>query len=296
MDAGRGVHTRPVAASRATDPARRYDPGMFANPKLIPLCLCLLLAPVVAQKPAPAAPPPVDPALPDQCKELKSLVADPKMTADFQAIGLVQKLVKDPEQRNPKDKERIAKAFGDVFTTGKLRPADKDALYRETGDALGKLEADGAKELAKVLGDARFKDLTSLRAHLILALGKTKDEKQADWLLDQTTRSPHDEIRAAAGEALGNYKEADIKLRREVVKQLVREWGSLHSSATTAAPTDPNVPIDPGPENARRTLRAVEGKWNATLAALTSLSMTQFADWQRWLNKNPGWTSGSKKP
>jgi hypothetical protein len=149
-----------------------------------------------------------------------------------------------------------------------------------------------------VLGDARFKDATNLRAHLILALGRTKDDKQVDWLLDQTTRSPQDEIRAAAGEALGNYTALDIKGRREIVKQILREWGSLHSSATTAAPTDPNVPIDPGPENARNTLRAVEGKWNGTLAALTGLSMTQFADWQRWLNKNPGWSSpGSpKKP
>ena len=269
---------------------------MFAHQKLFPLCLGLLLATAAAQKAAAPAPPPIDPALPEQCKELKSLVAEPKMTADFQAISLVQKLAKDPDQRNPKDKERLAKAFGDVFTTGKVRPADKDVLYRETGDALAKFEADGAKELAKALAEVRFKDSTNLRAHLILALGRTKDEKQVDWLLDETTRSPHDEIRAAAGEALGNYKDLDIKGRREIVKQILREWGSLHSSATTAAPTDPNLPIDPGPENARRTLRAVEGKWNATLAALTGLSMTQFADWQRWLNKNPGWTSGTKKP
>lgn len=271
---------------------------MLRNAKPYLLCLGLVLASAVAQKPAPTPPPPVDPALPEQCKELKSLVAEPKMTADFQAISLVQKLAKDLEPRNPKDKERIARAFGDVFSTGKLRPADKDILYRETADALAKFEADGAKELAKVLGDARFKDAIPLRAHLILALGKTKDEKQVDWLVDQTTRSPHDELRAAAGEALGNYGALDLKGRREVVKQIVREWGSLHSSATTAAPTDPNMPIDPGPENARKTLRAVEGKWNATLGVLTGLSMTQFADWQRWLNKNPGWSSPAapKKP
>lgn len=270
---------------------------MFENPLARRAAAWLLLAAAaIAQAPV-AAPPPVDPALPDLLKELKSLVAEPKMTADFQAIGLVQKLAQAPEQRNPKDKERLAKAFGDVFRTGKLRPADKQHLYKETADALGKFGADGAKELFKTLGDPRIKDDVPLRCHLIQALGRTQDDKQVDWLLDQTTRSPHDEIRAAAGEALGNFKDLELKLRREVVKQIVREWGSLHSSATTPAPTDPNAPIDSGPENARRTLRAVEGKWNNTLAALTGASMTQYMDWQRWLNKNPAWVPPNhKKP
>jgi len=269
---------------------------MSWNPLPSSLCLSFVLA---ATAQAPVAPvPPVDPALTEQCKELKALVAEPKMTADFQAISLIQNLAKNPETRNPKDKEKIAKAFGDVFKTGKLRPADKDILYRETGDALGKFDTDGSKELAKVLAEPRFKDAVPLRAHLIVALGRTKDDKQVEWLLEETTRSPHDEIRAAAGEALGNYKDTDLKVRREIVKQMLRAWGSLQSLATTLPNTDPNAPIDSGPENARKTLRAVEGKWNATLSSLTGLSMTQFADWQRWLNKNPNWVSpGSpKKP
>lgn len=270
---------------------------MSFHPSLRSLWLSLCLAaPIAAQTPTPV--PPVDPALPEQLKELKSLVADPKMANDFQAIGLIQKLVKEPEQRNPKDKEKLAKAIGDVFKTGKVRPAGKDQLYQEAGDSLGKLGADGGKELAKVLADPRHKDAIALRAHLILALGKTEDEKQIDWLVDQATRSPHDEIKAAAGEALGSYKNMDLKLRREVVKQMIREWGSLHSRATAMVNNDPNAPIDPDPENARRTLRAVEGKWNGTLAHLTGASHSQFADWQRWLNKNPGWTppQAPKKP
>jgi len=274
-------------------------PTMSWHPRLRSLGLSFVFAlQVAAQNPAPTPVPPVDAALPEQLKELKSYVADPKMTADFQAIGLVQKLAQNPDQRNPKDKERLAKAFGDVFRGGKLRPADKDILYRETGDALGKFGADGAKELAKVLAEPRLKDSVTLRALLIVNLGKTQDDKQVDWLLDETCRSPHDEIRAAAGEALGCYANLDQKARREVVKQMIREWGSLHSKATAMTSNDPNAPIDTGPENARKTLRAVEGKWNATLAKMTGVSHSAFPDWQRWLNKNPNWVApqASKKP
>ena len=267
---------------------------------LAPRAAALLLAawllhPLAAQTPA-AAVPPVDPALPDQLKELKSLVAEPKMIADFQAIGLIQKLCKDLAARNPKDKERLAKALGDVFRTGKLRPKDKDILYRETADALAQFGTDGSKELAKVIADARFKDLIELQAHLILALGRTKDPQHVDWLLETTTRSHRDELRAAAAEALGSYDELELRTRREVVKAIIREWGGLHQQATSPDPTDPNQPIPAQPQNARRTLRAVEGKWNATLQKLTGNSNSTFTDWQRWLNKNPGWVPpGSKK-
>ena len=216
-----------------------------------------------AQQPA-TPPPPVDPALPDQLKELKAMVADTKMVADFNAIGLMQKLAGGLDARNPKDKERIAKGLGDVFRTGKLRTAEKEILYREASDALAKLGADGAKELAKAVTDARFKDAIPLQAHRIVALGK--------------------------------YTSLDIKVRREVVKSLIRDWGSLNQKATQPESNDPSAPINLEPQNARKTLRAVEGKWIATLTKLTGVSQSGFADWQRWLNKNPNWVGPTKKP
>ena len=260
----------------------------------------LLLAVAAAQNPAPApapapAPIAVDPALPERLKELKTLVSHPKMADDFQAVGLIQSLVADVAKIAPKDKEKLAKALGEVFRTGKLRPADKDVLYREAGDALGKLGLDGSKELSKAIADPRFKDYLQLLAHWIVALGRTEDEKQVDFLLDTTTRSPHDELRAAAAEALGSYQNMDGKLRREVVKQIVREWGSLHQQATSPDPVDASQPIPLQPQNARRTLKAVEGKWVATLQKLSGQTHGAFADWQRWLNKNPNWTPPGQK-
>ncbi|MEO6597570.1 MAG: hypothetical protein ABIP94_22735, partial [Planctomycetota bacterium] len=88
----------------------------------------------LAQTPEPAP----DPDLGNQLKELKSIVSDRDMKDDFRAITLIQKLGKEPDKINPKDAEKIAKALGDVFKTGKVRPPEKDILYRETADALAK--------------------------------------------------------------------------------------------------------------------------------------------------------------
>ena len=259
------------------------------------LAALALAGALAAQAPEPA-PPPVDPALPDHLKELKSLVADAKMANDFPAIGLIQKLAKNPEGLHPKDKERLAKGLGDVFRTGKVRTAEKEILYRETADALARLGADGGKELAKAAKDKRFDDSVPLQAHLMLAAGRTEDEKQVEWLLETAIRSPHDELKAAAGEALGNFTSLEVKERREVVKRLIREWGSLHEKATRGESSDPSAPIDLEPQNARKTLRAIEGKWVATLSALTGVSQTEFVDWQRWLNKNPSWVPPQPRP
>lgn len=268
-----------------------YTVGIMAsNPLRILMWLAataLTAGVLAAQEPPP--PPPVDPDLPAKLKELKSMVADRKMSQDFQAIGLIQDLTKAPESLNPKDQSKIAKALGQVFKTGKVRPAGQDHVYREAGDALGKFGLDGSKELARILDNKRVKDNVPLRAHLIEALGRTKDEKRVDWILDEATRSPHDEIRRAAGKALGEFTDIKIKDRREIVKDMIRAWGSLHSKATQPVNTDPNAPIDFGPENARKTLRAIESTWIATLSRQTGQSMTQFADWQRWLNKNKNW-------
>jgi hypothetical protein len=271
-------------------------PRMSGHPQSYAFRLAaLLFAGALAAQATP--PPPVDPVLPDQLKELKTMVAEPKMADDFRAIGFMQKLVAGFEGKNPKDKERLAKGFGEVFRTGKVRTAEKEILYRETADGLAKMGADGAKELARAVNDARFKDAVALQAHLIVAMGKTEDEKQVDWILDTAVRSPHDELKAAAGEALGYFTSLDMKARREAVKALIREWGSLHQRSTEPESRDPAAPVNFDPQNARKTLRAVEGKWVATLSRLTGVSLTGFPDWQRWLNKNPNWVAPAvKKP
>lgn len=261
-------------------------PSLARSAVALALALGALTGSLQAQKPAP---PPVDKQLPARLAELKKFIKDSKMMNDFQAIGSMQNLAKDLDKKNPKDVDKIAKAIGDVFKLGKVRTDSKDILYREAADALAKFGDDGAKPLAKAAENKRFKDNVSLRAHIVKALGKTKDVKQIDYLLELTSRSRHDELRAASGEALGNFKHAKVAEQRDIVKEIIKAWGSLDSLATQAVSNDPNGPQDFGPQNARRTLRLAESKWVATLQKLTGVSQSKFQDWQRWQNKNKKW-------
>ena len=272
---------------RPTRPTSHYHDNMPSH-SVTTLFALLVLGHGAAQAQKPKEPP-VDPIVPKRITELKSYIKNRKMTDDFQAIGLMQALTKQPDQQNSKDKKKIAKGLGDCFKLGKVRDGGRDVLYREAADALAKYGVDGAKELSKYVENKRFKDNLSLRAHMLRALGKTEDDKQIDYLIEVTSRSPHDELRAAAGEALGNFTEAKIKDKREIVKMIIRAWGSQHSAATQPVSNDPNAPVDFGPQNARRILRACEGKWVATLQMLTGVSHRKFMDWQRWQNKNKRW-------
>ncbi|HLQ38928.1 MAG TPA: hypothetical protein VK348_14055 [Planctomycetota bacterium] len=251
-------------------------------------CAALLVAAALACQDAPAP----DAQLPEQLKELHTMASNPKLEDDFRAIGLLQKLAEGFDKRNPKDQEKIAKAVADVFRAGKVRPADKDHLYRKAGEVLAVMGEDGGKELQKVLLDPRIKDkeFIPLRAALIVDLGKTADEKQVDWLLEQARRSPIDDILAAAAEALGNYTKLEPKHRREVVKELLVKYGEVESKGSVPDNNDPKAQIDFSGQDARKTLSKCRPKWNATLTALTGQGFSAFADWQRWLNKNPNWS------
>lgn len=262
-------------------------PSLARFAALLALAAGSLAMDLPAQKPKPPKP---DPALTGRLAELKKFVKDRKMTRDFPAIGSMQDLAKDLDKKNPKDVTKTAKAIGDVFKLGKVRTGSKDILYREAADALAKFGADGAKLLVKAAENKRFKDNLSLRAHIVKAVGKTKDTKQIKFLVELTTRSPHNELRAASGEALGNYTKAKVKEQRDIVKEIIKTWGSLHSQASQAVSLDPNGPQDFGPQNARKTLRMAEGKWVATLQKLTGVSHSKFRDWQHWQNKNKRWS------
>lgn len=258
-------------------------------------CLAALLACLGA---IAAQDPPVDPGLPAQLTELKKLVKNPKMEEDLRAYDMIEALLLNADKRNPKDLDKIAGAIGDVFKTGKVRAPDNLRLYDKAADALARMGERGAKPLRAAVTDQRFKDrdYAKLRAHLLVALGKTKDPGQAEFLLEQAMRSPDDEVLAAAGEALGNFGHIDLPKVRDIAKKLVGRLGEWNALATQIDKPDPNGgPIDLAPENARRTLRAVRGPWNTTLSTLTGASLSDPDEWARWLNKKRDWTPPGRK-
>ena len=69
--------------------------------------------------------PPADPNLPARLSELKKFAKDRKMRQDFQAIGSIQNLAKDPAKWNPKDADKITKTLGDQGNRAKCMLKNK---------------------------------------------------------------------------------------------------------------------------------------------------------------------------
>lgn len=246
----------------------------------------LVALPAAAQdEPAP------DPNLSSELKELRQLCSDRKMEQDFRAITLIRRLAEAYPDSHPKDQTKIAKAMYMVFRYGPARPPDRDILYRETATALSRMGADGGALLARLFEDDRIGDreYAGLRAHILTQIGKTRSERQIELLLEQARRSPFDKIMAAAGEALGNYTEVGIRTKRDIVDQLLIKYGEVDAKARQPQIVRTGQPYDFTAQNARKTLQAIQGKWNATLTRLTGQTFTELPDWQHWHNKNPDW-------
>ena len=98
-------------------------------------------------------------------------------------------------------------------------------------------------------------------------------------LLDEARRSPEAALQAAAGKALGNFRESKQGLRRDIVSGMIIKWGSLSEMGSQLGA---NVEA----QNAKDRLAAISGPWNDTMKALTGQDFDTFRKWQGWYNKN----------
>jgi hypothetical protein len=226
---------------------------------------------------------PADPDVPVKLKELAEVAKDRKFTRDAAGIEIIDVLIqKQDKGLNDKDQKQVVKGLDSVLNKGRLRPAEKSQLYNTAAIALGRFGKDGAKPLKAAYEKKRFPnrpEWVPLREKLLVNIGKTKDEGAVKFLLDEARRSPEAALQAAAGEALGNFRESKQKLRREIVSGLIIKWGSLSEMGSQLGA---NVEA----QNARDRLAAISGPWNESMKALTGQDFDTFRKWQGWYNKH----------
>lgn len=237
-----------------------------------------------AQDPDPAKGP--DKEVAERIAVLKDVIADKKFEREAEGVEAIDKLLmKARAGLDAKDQAAIVKAFASVFKDGKARPSNKTELYVGAAQALGYLGAEGAKVLKDAYGNKqRFpvkSEWVPLREHLLKNLGRTKDEAQVKFLLDEALRNPEAALAAAAGEALGNFEESKEALRKEIVSDLLKKYGEL---AEKASQLGTNVEA----QNAQDRLNTVQHRWNSALARLTRQNFTTFREWQVWYNDHKG--------
>jgi HEAT repeat protein len=258
--------------------------------------LLLLLLPMLAQA-APCAPGAPARALPgatlapgaavlaqdDKREDVAALLdalgdhVKRKGVEDTAAVGVIDELLTLFDDCGPKDRKAIAKELGDCLAA-KRKPREDgepdNTLYIAAAVALGEMGPESVKVLETNIGHKRHKKNTPLRRRLILSLGKTRDEGAAKELMDLLQH--HEPVlQAAAAEAVGNYDEAEQKLRKKLFNELLK----LLMGAKAAAD-------DITDQVAKERYRTVAGPIITSMGLLTGEDIRVPEEWQRWWNKN----------
>ncbi|HHI79016.1 MAG TPA: HEAT repeat domain-containing protein [Planctomycetes bacterium] len=248
------------------------------------LLLALLLgaaAPASLSSQKVKTPPPKDnPQVAVLEKSLKEIVADKKGRKDDEGVKILDNFTKLFPKLNKKQQGSLLKATAHVF---RARRTPQNALLFFAGsETLGHFGKEGAKELAKLVQNKTFRnrDWTPLRVHLIKQLGKAAETSYVKLLLDLALRDKEDQVRGAAGEALGNYSRKDQKLRKLIVGKLIKEMNAIYNvSRANLDPTDllRKVYVD--------RFKAIQDPWMKTLTKLTTQNFRTPLEWEQWFNK-----------
>ena len=242
------------------------------------------MAPALPAQPKPADAKP-DPEVKAKLDEFKKLIKDRKGAKDGEAIKIIDSVLTGFDKLHPRDKRAFATALYELLKSSKIKRKPTDArLFKVSVVAFGKTGTDGSKYLAnafknkKRFGDKQWR---SLRAEMLKNLGKTKDLRYVKFLTDEARRNIEDTLMAAAGEALGEFADADLKIRKEISKELIKKFSNIYENA--------NVNLDSG-DLQRKTwedrYKAVADPWNTTLKKLTKQHLRTPNDWQKFYNKN----------
>jgi hypothetical protein len=223
-----------------------------------------------------------DPEVAEQLETFEKAIADSKFERDAEAVQLIEDLLKKQKAgMHEKDEHDFLKALGKVFTQRPRKP-EQPQLYTATVACLGEIGGPVAsRTLVTMVVRKPFDDQEwlSLQELMFENIGKTKDERQIDFLVKSAVRDPVDQIKKAAGKALRHFEDADLKTRQSIFKDLLTNYGQIHGDA--------NASLDPGDAlvaTRRRTLAAIADAWNQTLGALSGQSFQTAPQWYEWWN------------
>ena len=257
----------------------------FTRSSIVPLLLLGIAAGGLRGQEEASAPK-LDPELKEKLKEFRSAIYDRKRGRDSEAHSRIDKFLKAYQAKtmHPKDQASVRKALQDCLLSPKVkRDPEHRGLFNAAAIALGRMGPEASKSLVKAFGSPKFKgrEWVAMRAVFLKSTGKTKDLKQVGFLVERASREHEDKLLQAAGEALGNFADADQKVRKAIVKDLIKKFNEIDGQSRAS--------LDPGNSNVKRAkerLAAISRDWNQTLRRLTRQSLSSPTDWNRFYNKN----------
>ena len=197
---------------------------------------------------------------------------------DTEAIAVIATLVTEFPRSGPKDRASIVDAVAGTLDERRPELSDgtpQNRLYLAAATALGEMGSEAGRSLTKWIGNKRHRDDLALQRALVLSLGKLKDER---YTKDLTGLLQHKEpvLQAAAAEAMANYKEAELSVRKGLFEDILKVLMSVKGRMDT----------DPNDTEARQRYDTIGGSMNTTLQVLSGQNISVPEEWQRWWNKN----------
>ncbi len=235
---------------------------------------------------APAAASPAEDPLPDKRPEVETLLDELKGhvgkqgAEDRDAVAVIDRLLQEFPRSGPKDRQSIVSGLSKCFESKRRENSEgvrDNSLYRAAAAALGQMGSDATKSLIKWIGHKDHRKDMPLQNDLIRALGKTKDKAAVPPLIDLLEHKDAPLIGAAA-DALGEFGEADLDLRKKAFEGMLK----VLMSAKGAKDTNVQDNI------ARDRYDTIASPIITSLGRLSKHDERDPEEWQRWWNKNKG--------
>ena len=244
-------------------------------------------------------PAPVDPKdLPDKRDEIKQLLEELKAHSkkrgdeDEACEPILEQLAEEYPKSGPKDRKSILGDVADLLTIKRKELAKdipNERLSAFAAVMLGRMGEDAGPILAKHVGHKKLE--TKIKAHraVVLALGATKWEDGIEVLITALDED-RPEVRAAAAEALANYKEMEQKHRKEIVEELIKVIVPIEETLEQNQQNPGAADI----EQFQRDFDIMRAPIRTTLESMTETTNGTFRDWNAWWNDNKrkNWDEG----
>ncbi|HUR28403.1 MAG TPA: HEAT repeat domain-containing protein [Planctomycetota bacterium] len=243
-----------------------------AAPNAIPL------EQAAGQQPAPNTNPDNRPEIKEATDKLSEHIGK-RGKEDDAAIKVIDTLVQEFEKSGPKDRVLIVKGLDKCFDAKRQDVSEgvpDNKLYMAAAVSLRTMAPESAAVLMKWIGQKDHRKDLALQAKLITSLGKTRDEEGRKVLIKLLVdKSPA--VQAATAEALGEFADADQKVRKECVEEMIKN--ALMPAKGAIDVQQPN--------------QADKDRWDTisapiitSLQRLSKHNETDPQKWQAWWNDN----------
>jgi len=227
---------------------------------------------------------------------LKELKAAYKAKDGTTAVRLFDQLTSAWAGLPPKDQDEVVKVIESAFGTRRDDGKDVDTLFVGAAASLAQMGPAGGKAVLRTLALKHVQARPAVVAALVAGLGEQNDPAMVPellkWLKPEKPLGIHAEVVAGAARALSHYREADAKLRKQAVGEMVGVYVDLDGKTRAERAKDrPNADVETA-------FQQIETPILLTLRTLSGENLERAEDWAKWWSKakDADWSASAPAP